>query len=219
MLGTSRFVHKVPAMVLVTGTALVLSMILAPATLPNGSVVGLNARANAMDHWDRWGSMDPFHMAAYTFGDFNCHQRMERTLIINGNEMPVCARDISIFVGLMFGAAILARSRVTDSPIGTFMDLLPDGVRRKVKGKWRAVIVLFILGLLFVPTALDGGVQMLSAFPGSPLSYESTNAMRILTGFPMGIALGAVGTVMLMTLFSRRDDGETPLIRLRNSRS
>jgi len=215
MFGSSRFVHKVPSIALVLGSVLVFSMILAPATLPHGQVFGLDARANAMDYWSRWEDMDPFHMLSFTFGDFNCHQKVERTLIINGNQMPVCARDISIFIGLMYGAALLTRARVSDSPIDTLMDVLPERIARRTKGTMRPLLLLFLLGLMFVPTALDGGIQMLSSFPGSPIGYESTNITRIITGFPTGVALGIVGTVMVMTLISRRDEGDPPLIKLR----
>lgn len=217
MMGTSKFVHRIPVIMVVLGSILVLVMVLAPATLPSGEVMGLDARANAMDYWPKWKEMDPFHMIAYTFGDFNCHQKEERSLIINGNQMPVCSRDIAIFVGLVLGSAILLRAKVDDSPVEILLDILPHRMNRGLKGAFRWLFAGLVLGSLFIPTALDGGIQMLSSMPFWPFgfSYESTNIMRIVTGLPMGIALGMISTMLMMTILSRRDDGERPLVTLR----
>ncbi|MDG6225078.1 MAG: DUF2085 domain-containing protein [Candidatus Thermoplasmatota archaeon] len=215
-MGTSKFIHRVPIIMTGIGMVLVLVMVLAPATLPPGEVIGLDARANAMDYWPKWRDMGPFHLAAYTFGDFNCHQKEERTLIINGNQMPVCSRDIAIFVGIILGSALLLRAKADDSPFEIFLDIMPRRLNRSFKGPFRWLFPAFVLGLLFVPTALDGGIQMMSSMPFWPFGfdYESNNLMRILTGLPMGASLGIVSTMLIMTIFSRRDDGETPLMTL-----
>jgi hypothetical protein len=72
---------------------------------------------------------------------------------------------------------------------------------------------------MIIPTGLDGGIQLLSTIGLLPfgLSYESTNPTRLLTGFPMGASAGALMTILIMTLFSRRDSGEEPLIPLAKS--
>jgi len=216
MLGGSKFVHKVPMIVGAIGTVLVVSLFLAPATLPPGTVYGFDARANAMDHWDTWKDMDPFHAVVYTFGDINCHQKLDRTIVINGNQMPVCARDTSIFIGLIYGAAFLTRAIAYDSPSDVLFSVLPKGASDRLKGRSRTVTFLLFIGLLFVPTALDGGIQAISGTSLWPfgVSYESTNPMRVLTGFPMGFSLGLIVTCMLMTLVSRREDGEPALVTI-----
>jgi uncharacterized membrane protein len=217
MLGSSRFVHRIPVIVMGCGLFLSLSMILAPATLPKGEVIGLHGRANAPDYFSRWKGMDPFHFVAYAFGDINCHQYEERSLIVHGNQMPVCARDVSIFIGLTYGALIMVRVRSNDSPSDVIMDLLPRSFTRRTKGKLKVLAVILMIGLLFVPTALDGGIQMMSQTSIWPFgfTYESTNPTRILTGFPMGLALGIIITALLMTIGSRRDDGSGSLISWR----
>ncbi len=211
----SRILHKVPMILFGLVSLLVVLLFLAPATLDEGEVMGLDGGANMVDYWDRWSEMGPFHMVMYTFGDFNCHQKEERTIIVNGNQMPVCSRDVGIFLGMSFGSLMLVRARVDDSPMETGLSILPERLTKGRSKRIRAVIGVMGLGLLFLPTALDGGTQMISymgLLPGS-LSYESTNPTRLLTGFPTGMAIGLIYSSLLMALFSRRDDGSEPLIK------
>ncbi|MGA1819573.1 MAG: DUF2085 domain-containing protein [Thermoplasmatota archaeon] len=221
MHGPSRFVHRAPLIIFAVDLVLVVSFFLAPATLEPGTVMGLDGRANAMDYQDTWKDLSPFHYVIYSFGDFNCHQIEHRTIIINGNQMPVCARDVGIFMGVLFGAALLARAVVDDSPARTFLSVMPRkfATNRFVQRR-RGIIVALLLVLLIVPTGLDGGIQLLSTMDLLPfgLSYESTNPTRLLTGFPMGAAAGILMTTLVMTLVSRRDDGEPPLLPIVKSR-
>ena len=102
---------------------------IAPAMMPEGSVPELSGRANAMDYategsWGNndhgedspvghdqsahggtfaWTELNPVWAFVYGFGDLNCHQKHERSWDINGNQMPVCTRDIGIFLGLFAG--------------------------------------------------------------------------------------------------------------------
>ncbi len=217
----SKYIHRAPMIMFILGLILVLSLFIAPATLGPGTVRHLDGRANAMDYQDEWKELGPFHAVVYSFGDFNCHQKEDRTIIINDNQMPVCARDTGIFIGVLFGAAILARAVVDDSPAHTFLSILPRKFKelkfvRKRPGLTTAALLL----LMVVPTGLDGGIQLLSTMGVLPfgISYESTNPTRLLTGFPMGVAAGVLMTMLIMTLVSRRDDGEQPLIPIAKSR-
>jgi uncharacterized membrane protein len=135
--------------------------------------------------------------------------------MINGNQMPVCARDVGIFIGFLMGTILLLRAVVDDSPAHTLLSIFPKKFRR-----WRIVedrpgiSVTAIILLLILPTALDGGIQMLSTIGLLPfgLSYESTNPTRLITGFTLGAASGMLMGMLIMTLVSRRDDGEPPLL-------
>ncbi len=212
----SRILHKVPMILFGSTSLLVILLFLAPATLDEGEVMGLDGGANVIDYWDQWSKMDPFHMAMYTFGDFNCHQKEDRTIIVNGNQMPVCSRDVGIFLGMGFGSLMLVRARADDSPMETGLSILPRKLIKRRSQRIRVAIGVMGLGLLLFPTALDGGTQMISAMgllPGN-LSYESTNPTRLLTGFPTGMAVGLIYSSLLMALFSRRDDGLDPLIKV-----
>lgn len=90
-----------------------------------------------------------------------CHQLPQRTFIFSGIPQPVCARDIGVYVGLIFGAII---------------PLLFEKSRRRF-GSIK-ITLLFIL-----PLAVDGISQ--SIF----LLWESNNLIRVLTGFLLGLGI------------------------------
>ena len=95
---------------------------LAPLMMPADSVPELSGRANAIDYafessWGNkdhgegekvghdqsqhggsfaWAELNPLWALTYGFGDLNCHQKHERSWEINGNQMPVCTRDIGL---------------------------------------------------------------------------------------------------------------------------
>ena len=111
--------------------------------------------------------MNPFSAAIYLIGDGNCHQLSERSLYLNGNQMPFCARDVGIFLGLAIGMLIVLLA-------------LP------------AVLLDRASILLALPILIDGGVQYVGG------GYESTNALRLLTGM-----LGGCGGLLLPGLRGR----------------
>lgn len=95
----------------------------------------------------------------YQFFSFFCHQLPERSLFLDGIKMPVCARCASIYVATALGLA--------------FFRLKGYG-RREFRMNW------LLFALLFVPTALDGFTQLFGW-------RESTNLLRLVTGFPYGL--------------------------------
>ena len=112
----SRYVHKVPIILLALDLILVSSLFIAPATLEPHTVEGLNGNANMLDYMDKWKTMSPYHSAVYIFGDFNCHQKASRSIEVNENQMPVCARDVAIFIGILYGSLLMVRACAHDSP-------------------------------------------------------------------------------------------------------
>ena len=82
---------------------LTVSVFLVPFLSPNGSFVDLDGTPGIIDHWDIWSSQDPFTMVLYLIGDVVCHQEMDRTIILNGSEMPICVRDLGLLMGFMSG--------------------------------------------------------------------------------------------------------------------
>lgn len=88
-----------------------------------------------------------------------CHQLSFRTLYYNGIKMPVCARDVSIYVATALGLLFF---------------------RLKGYGAKEFKMNYLLLVLLFLPTALDGFSQLFGF-------RESTNLLRLITGFPYGI--------------------------------
>lgn len=187
-----------------------ISFFLVPAYLPGDSVPDLSGRANAIDYYSEdswgntqtedgekvghnqsrhglfsWGELDPYAAFIYAFGDLNCHNKEERSWEINGNQMPVCVRDIGIFLGLALGGFIFSRRGLNRWTLrDTFLSLFPDDKLESIyrnNHRTRAVVIIAIIFIL--PMALDGFTQMLTA-------YESNAMMRLLTGMPFGIFLG-----------------------------
>ena len=199
-----------------------ISFFLAPWTVESGTIVELEGRANAFDFatsdgWgsagnagfvelnadgtqhqhDRlvWTSLNPYAGLIYGFGDLNCHQKHERSLEVNGNQMPVCTRDVGIFFGLVVGSLLFSRRGWNRWTVrDTCLSLLPDAWLKPVyQHNWRTM-AWFGMGLLLcLPLIADGFLQLLT-------TYESTNTKRILTGVPFGFGLG----VLMCSMFSAR---------------
>jgi uncharacterized membrane protein len=127
-------------------------------------------------------------------GDAQCHQIAARTILLNGNQMPMDARMTSIYlfanVGLL--SAILA------APSTSIAQGIVNAMPRRLQACGRAHIgptafagLIMFLGIL--PVAVDGFAQLL--FP-----YESTNLKRVLTGIPTGWAAGLLVGVMIKSI-------------------
>jgi len=96
-----------PLLILAAVLAAFLALdIAAPLLRPFGTVLGLDGSAGIIDHPDLWTDMDPLSKTAYWLGDLLCHQDEDRTFILNGNEMPLCIRDISLIAGFAIGMAL-----------------------------------------------------------------------------------------------------------------
>tara|TARA_Y100001970_G_C14258495_1_gene877487 strand:- start:3169 stop:3915 length:747 start_codon:yes stop_codon:yes gene_type:complete len=193
------------------GGAYLMLCFLVPMAMPEGSVPQLSGRANALDYAteDSWGNtnggendevghdqilngglfawrdLNPIFAFTYAFGDLNCHQKHERSWEINGNQMPVCARDIGIFLGFVIGAALfgsrgLNRWTTRDTFLSVFPDELLENTYANDK-RMSSMIILLSLGI--VPMAIDGFTQLLT-------DYESVNPLRLATGMAAGLVVG-----------------------------
>ncbi|MDW5563650.1 MAG: DUF2085 domain-containing protein [Methanomassiliicoccus sp.] len=124
---------------------------LAPFTLPAGSVTDLSGRANAIDNYDQVEKMNPLAAGVYLFGDINCHQLAERSFYLHGNQMPFCARDVGIFIGLVVGMLVA----LVFSP----------------RFSWP------VLAVLILPILMDGGVQLTGVYESNNLLRLATGAL------------------------------------------
>jgi uncharacterized membrane protein len=124
---------------------------IAPLTLPNGSVPDLSGSVGAVDNWQSIEQMNPLAGAVYLLGDSQCHQLLERSFVINGNQMPFCTRDLGMFLGLVVGIAI------------AFSGWLRIGPKLSL--------------LLLVPMALDGGAQLIGSYESSNLIRMATGVV------------------------------------------
>ncbi|HHN82026.1 MAG TPA: DUF2085 domain-containing protein [Methanomicrobia archaeon] len=100
-------------------------------------------------------------LAPYVYESYArvCHQRLERTMVVMGEPMAVCARCFGIYAGFLLGTV-----------------LYPLYARLEKRGPpdIRHVLVAVL------PLAIDGGTQLLGL-------RESTNVIRLLTGGLFGI--------------------------------
>ncbi|MCK4757419.1 MAG: DUF2085 domain-containing protein [Thermoplasmata archaeon] len=110
------------------------------------------------------GIENPVASFFYDAGDINCHQKASRSFFLNDNQMPFCARDTAIFLGMAIGVFIM---------IFLTMELS---------------IVWIILGL--VPMGIDGTTQLLlDSYESTNFIRFSTG---IIAGIVMGLALGYI---------------------------
>jgi uncharacterized membrane protein len=132
-----------------------------------------------------WGDLNLYSALIYGFGDLNCHQKHERTWDLNGNQMPVCVRDVGIFFGFFVGAIIwnrkgLNRWTITDSIISIYPSILYGSIYLRRR---RSIAVWLFAGFSIIPMGLDGGIQAIT-------DYESSAIMRLITGIPFGLFIG-----------------------------
>ncbi|HIJ00395.1 MAG: hypothetical protein PWQ88_654 [Candidatus Methanomethylophilaceae archaeon] len=114
------------------------ALIIIPISIPAGQIHGLDGTVGIIDNGDLWKGLDPIRGTAYQLGDALCHQKESRSILINGNQMPICARDAGIVFGLFLGF------------------LISGLLKRRVP--W--VVVLIML----VPILLDGGTQLVTNY-------------------------------------------------------
>ena len=143
-------------------------VVLAPYTLPEGSVGDLSGKVGSLDHDLGW--MNPLAQFVYLAGDLNCHTRSERSLDLNGNQMPFCARDVGLFLGLAAGMAVVFWA----SP----------------RFQWWAVIALAI------PIVADGTAQLILDYESTNLVRMATGLMG---GVAAAMFLGHVADEVLQT--------------------
>lgn len=104
-----------------------------------------------------------FIRGIYDSGDSMCHQKESRTLMVNGNQMPYCARCTALFWGIALGVALVAVVRI------------------ELKWWW-------IVGGL-VPMGLDGGLQLITSYESTNIMRIITGGMA---GMVTGMAIGVI---------------------------
>lgn len=139
--------------------------------------------------------MSLFPWIIYYIGDFNCHQKHYRSFILNGNQMPVCARDTGIFLGMNCGFIIslfvVSKDDLFDTAVQFLLNRLRDVKRKKV------VVALIGIGLLLL-IAIDGFLQF------SPY-YESTNAVRLITSILAGIFFASLISTLILAILEKNN--------------
>lgn len=173
-----RFTSPVILTIFILTTAWTVLVITAPLMVPQNTLRDLSGVVGFHDNDEQFSSLSPLPHAIYWLGDAECHQMADRSYFLNGNELPFCARDVGVFLGLVAGFGVVTFYRYKMKP-------------------WLA-----LLGL--VPIGADGGLQLIT-------NYESTNPLRVTTGFVAGVALALL---LAHFLFVLREDkaGPTPTV-------
>jgi uncharacterized membrane protein len=99
-----------------------------------------------------------------------CHRIDLRSFHLGERPLPLCARCTGMYLGAVAGLA--------------YQQVLS---RRRGGTPGRAVIVALALLVLFF--VVDGFNSFISFFPGAPVLYQPQNALRLLAGSGMGIAI------------------------------
>ena len=144
----------------------ILLQFLAPFTIPENTINDFGGMVVVSDNEDVIKTLGFPWNFVYGAGDRLCHQREERSLVFNGNQMPFCSRCTAIWLGLALGLLFMI-----------FYIIKLDGT------------FLFLMLLFIFPMALDGAGQLFGF-------WESTNLIRfitgMLTGFICGVAIGII---------------------------
>lgn len=140
---------------------------LAPVVLPKGSTNDLSGIVIFSDNGEKIESFGEPWSFIYSAGDFLCHQRLDRSIIINENQMPFCARCTAIWLGLAIGIGLIVFYII------------------ELNEKF---IFALLIGL--IPIGVDGIGQLIGL-------WESTNITRVITGLIIGILCGlALGIII-----------------------
>ena len=144
-------------------------MIVLLLVLAAGGWVALLAAAPLLPAWA--GAI------VYGFGSFICHQIPERSFHLAGFQLPVCARCLGIYVGVLVGSAHAWTRAATGQPA-------------PARAPWvsRRVAVLAAC-----PTLVTVALETAGAW------YPS-NVTRAIAGLPLGVLAGLVVAGALATL-------------------
>lgn len=137
-----------------------LLILTSPLMLDVGETGDLSGRVGIYDNKEIIQDMNPINKIVYYLGDVNCHQLSHRSYEYNENQMPFCARDVGIFVGLALGFIF--------------------ALGRKVE------LTLSLVILSLIPIGLDGTIQLFTDYESTNIKRIVTGTIA---GFATGIAL------------------------------
>lgn len=172
---------KIRKIFLLISVAWLLLLLIAPYMVPSGTILYLDGKANSIDYYSLWEKLDPLPRTIYLFGDYNCHQKYSRSWVLNGNQLPVCTRDMGMFLGFCLG--FLASICIKTESLNLWaisLSVFPDKIRNFVRQRNIERHIAIVLGLILsLPLVIDGFTQAYT-------NYESTNPIRFATGILFG---------------------------------
>jgi len=191
----------------------VVSLFAAPLSIPPREFSFTEGGANVVDHWDIYAkpSFNWFAKVIYTVGDAQCHQLWYRSLWINENQFPIDARMTSLYIFGAFGLFWAMMTAPAASASQGIANAFPPWIRRWAENMGVEKFALLVVFAGLLPIGIDGFTQLFSAVT----HYESTNAMRILTGVPGGLVSGLLLGMMVKAI--KQFDVEYRVMRARTS--
>jgi uncharacterized membrane protein len=150
----------------------ILLQIIAPLALQQASVTELSGNIGVADNEKMLDKIPAPWNAIYGCGDRLCHQKAERSLFINGNQMPFCTRCTAIWLGFAVGLGFMVFYKI------------------QLNEKF-----LFLILIGIVPIGIDGVGQLLQL-------WESTNIIRLITGLFAGIVCGIAIALIIYEIIS-----------------
>jgi len=124
-------------------------------------------------------------------GSSLCHQIPSHSYILNGVQFPICARCTGLYLGSFIGLtyALFAgkKAAIPNTPY------------------------LILLVVIFILWGADGINSLVSEFINRPFLYETTNLIRSITGYGMGMVMAtALATLFNMTVWENNEN--TPIL-------
>jgi len=132
----------------------------APLMVPADTLVDLSGVVGGHENENEFDDLSLVPHVVYWLGDAECHQLANRSFFLNGNQMPFCARDVGIFVGLAAGFGVVSFVRCRIHPL------------------------VAIAGL--VPIAIDGGLQVATSYESNNILRVVTG---LLAGVVMSLLI------------------------------
>jgi uncharacterized membrane protein len=133
-----RITSPVIMAVFLMSLAWLILVVISPLLVPSNTLTDLSGRVGGHENESQFKDLGVVPHAIYWIGDAECHQLAKRSYFINGNQMPFCARDLGLFIGLVAGFGAVTFYRFKIHPF------------------------LALLG--FVPIAIDGGIQAITSY-------------------------------------------------------
>lgn len=154
---------------LIAFIAVLSAVTVSPMLIEPGSAVNLDGRVGRMDHAVLWSEMGILPGSIYSMGDYLCHQMGDRSLWINGSQLPICIREYVLLIGATVGAAICFW-------ISSFI----DGNTKRA--------TLFALAMVMISPA----EWAVSEFCGYDPGMEVISAVSILSGVGFAILIHCI---------------------------
>lgn len=126
-------------------------VVLAPYMVPAGTLTDLSGKVGFHDNNLLFEDLSPVPYAVYWIGDAECHQLANRSYFLNDNQMPFCARDVGLFLGLALASGAV-----------TFV-------------RYKIYPPLVLAGL--IPIGIDGGLQLVTEYESNNLLRLATGLL------------------------------------------